>query len=445
MTQTLPENVAFGDLKGLRLKSPELMSRFTGKRISDADHLQQSIVDILTTPLGSRVMLRNYGSTLFQLIDRPINKNLTWAMQATVIAALTKWEPRLLISKVQIDPSDWQNGKVQLALEGHYLVTGQPIRVKDITLDMFTSSPLQLTDPGVPRIIESTRTLGDIATDAPNDIVFGFVSDCGVVNSTQTKVRDAFRAWQVNFIITGGNMNPPYGAASTQAVNHAAFNEWYLSQSWYPAAGGEEMLPMDGAGRGSPHVAKFSYLPGNRRFYSKLFPALSLELFFVSAEINEPDGVTGGSLQSLWLRDSLNASTAKYRFIVSHRAPVSKAANAVAENRVAPYLSWLYQMPKAQLILHGGSGTCQHNVLVENSVPKMHLLDISGDSNGLANIGDTLQGATDNIQNVWNYASAGTHGSATVCRIAVNKHVASLTVHRADTLEILHSFNITPF
>lgn len=46
------------------------MDRNTGKLLSGTDHIRQSIVDILTTPLGTRVMLPEYGSKLFDLVDR---------------------------------------------------------------------------------------------------------------------------------------------------------------------------------------------------------------------------------------------------------------------------------------------------------------------------------------------------------------------------------------
>lgn len=38
------------------------MNSETGKTISGIEHLKQSIVDILTTPVGTRVMRRDYGS-----------------------------------------------------------------------------------------------------------------------------------------------------------------------------------------------------------------------------------------------------------------------------------------------------------------------------------------------------------------------------------------------
>ncbi len=47
------------------------MNRTTGESISDVDHISQSIGDILRTPVGSRVMRREYGSLLSQMIDQP--------------------------------------------------------------------------------------------------------------------------------------------------------------------------------------------------------------------------------------------------------------------------------------------------------------------------------------------------------------------------------------
>jgi len=43
----------------------------TGKRLSGSDHLRQSVSDILSTPVGSRVLIRDYGSDLFSLVDNP--------------------------------------------------------------------------------------------------------------------------------------------------------------------------------------------------------------------------------------------------------------------------------------------------------------------------------------------------------------------------------------
>ena len=52
-----------------------MMSRNTGLSLSsEADQIRQSIQDILTTPIGTRIMRREYGSLLPQLIDSPFNE-----------------------------------------------------------------------------------------------------------------------------------------------------------------------------------------------------------------------------------------------------------------------------------------------------------------------------------------------------------------------------------
>jgi phage baseplate assembly protein W len=53
------------------------MSAATGKALGDLSYLRQSIRDILTTPKGSRVMRRGYGSDLFELIDAPMNRDMS--------------------------------------------------------------------------------------------------------------------------------------------------------------------------------------------------------------------------------------------------------------------------------------------------------------------------------------------------------------------------------
>lgn len=47
------------------------MNSQTGLSISEVEHIRQSVRDILVTPVGSRVMRREYGSLLSALIDQP--------------------------------------------------------------------------------------------------------------------------------------------------------------------------------------------------------------------------------------------------------------------------------------------------------------------------------------------------------------------------------------
>lgn len=72
----------------------------TGSRLDGMAHIQQSIADILTTPIGSRVMRRDYGSHVFDLIDQPGNPINRLRLIATSADALSRWEPRLHLTQI---------------------------------------------------------------------------------------------------------------------------------------------------------------------------------------------------------------------------------------------------------------------------------------------------------------------------------------------------------
>lgn len=91
-------------------------SRITGRRIDRDEHLTQSITDILTTPKGSRVMRRDYGSVLPELIDAPMNGETIVDVYAATAEALDRWEPRLRLQRVEIVASS--AGAMTLRLTG---------------------------------------------------------------------------------------------------------------------------------------------------------------------------------------------------------------------------------------------------------------------------------------------------------------------------------------
>ncbi|HHL2562278.1 TPA: GPW/gp25 family protein [Yersinia enterocolitica] len=71
------------------------MSCNTGRAITDADHISQSIADILITPVGSRVMRSAYGSLLSELIDQLQNPALRLQIMAASYSAILRWESRV--------------------------------------------------------------------------------------------------------------------------------------------------------------------------------------------------------------------------------------------------------------------------------------------------------------------------------------------------------------
>ncbi len=110
----------------------------TGATIEGVEHLKQSIQDILTTPIGSRLMRRNYGSGLFRLIDRPLNGPLIAEIQTAVISALAAYEPRIKIHQVEVSANNngdmTTSGKVELTITGVYIPENKTITLKNITL-----------------------------------------------------------------------------------------------------------------------------------------------------------------------------------------------------------------------------------------------------------------------------------------------------------------------
>lgn len=93
------------------------MSATTGKAIEGADHLAGSIADILSTPLGSRVMLRDYGSFIFDLIDQPLNAATAMLLRAATAVALRRWEPRIKVTRVTLSGSPAQ-GNLAITITG---------------------------------------------------------------------------------------------------------------------------------------------------------------------------------------------------------------------------------------------------------------------------------------------------------------------------------------
>ena len=99
------------------------MSRSSGETLTDAEHISQSIGDILRTPVGSRVMRRSYGSMLSQLIDQPQTPALELQIKAACYMALLKWEPRITLTAVTTERQF--NGKMLVNLTGEYADTGE--------------------------------------------------------------------------------------------------------------------------------------------------------------------------------------------------------------------------------------------------------------------------------------------------------------------------------
>lgn len=110
------------------------MNRETGGAIGDLDLISQSITDILTTRIGTRIMRREYGSLLPELVDHPFNDTTRLRVYAATVMALMRWEPRISLNRVQFLGANLQ-GQSVLDLDGTLVDTNEPLSM---------SLPLQL-------------------------------------------------------------------------------------------------------------------------------------------------------------------------------------------------------------------------------------------------------------------------------------------------------------
>jgi len=107
------------------------MNRNTGRAIGPIEHLMQSIADILITPIGSRVMRRDYGSLVPELIDQPDNGLTQIRLFAAVSGALMRWEPRMRLTAMSFQREPGRPGRVRVTLEGALANSrGEPLRLQ---------------------------------------------------------------------------------------------------------------------------------------------------------------------------------------------------------------------------------------------------------------------------------------------------------------------------
>jgi hypothetical protein len=110
----------------------------TGKTLDGAAWIRQAVTDILTTPIGSRVGRRDYGSRLFALTDSPLNPSGLLDLYAATIEAIDKWlldaNGNKLLKINSVKASTVTPGKVTITLDASILATGERTMIGGIVL-----------------------------------------------------------------------------------------------------------------------------------------------------------------------------------------------------------------------------------------------------------------------------------------------------------------------
>lgn len=91
------------------------MDRATGKTITGADVIAAQIADVVTTPLGTRIMREDYGCLLFDLVDLPLNAATMLLQNMAAAQAITQWIDGVDVTRAVIS-GDFASGQATLDL-----------------------------------------------------------------------------------------------------------------------------------------------------------------------------------------------------------------------------------------------------------------------------------------------------------------------------------------
>jgi len=74
--------------------------------VTDFNAVRQSIISILTTRPGERVMRPEFGSNLWELLFEPMDDTTEDRLNDAVSTAIRRWEPRVILQGVKLISED---------------------------------------------------------------------------------------------------------------------------------------------------------------------------------------------------------------------------------------------------------------------------------------------------------------------------------------------------
>ncbi|MCE9559159.1 MAG: metallophosphoesterase [Armatimonadetes bacterium] len=179
---------------------------------------------------------------------------------------------------------------------------------------------------------------------------FAAVGDFGVQTADATNVANMIHGWSPDFVLTLGDNNYNVGAASTIDINIGKYYARYMSPysgAYGPGATTNRFFPslgnhdwgniLNNPNGANPYLAYFN-LPGNERYYD--YVKGPVHFFVIDSDANEPDGISATSVQALWLKGKLKASSAPFRVVYWHHPPFSSGSHGSATILQWPLEAW---------------------------------------------------------------------------------------------------------
>ena len=108
--KTEKENKAQSQNALIETKSDVLMT-------TDREDINNSLIILLSTQLGERVMLPDYGCNLQDMLFEPLTLTLVTQIKGIIERAILYHEPRINLLNIEIDNEDELEGKVLIEID----------------------------------------------------------------------------------------------------------------------------------------------------------------------------------------------------------------------------------------------------------------------------------------------------------------------------------------
>jgi tartrate-resistant acid phosphatase type 5 len=198
-------------------------------------------------------------------------------------------------------------------------------------------------------------------------IRFAVIGDFGEGTQPEADVAGLVHGWNPDFVITVGDDNYPLGEAATiDAHIGQYYHDFIFPYTGTYGAGATEIRFFPTLGNhdwytsgAKPYLDYFS-LPGNERYYD--FVRGPVHFFALDSDENEPDGVGSKSVQAVWLKQGLAASTSPWNIVYFHHAPYSSGMHGSTTWMQWPFAAW-----GAQAVLTGHDHTYER--LLVDGIP----------------------------------------------------------------------------
>ena len=100
----------------------------------DIDILKTSVMWILLTRVGERVMLPTFGSNLLEMVFEPNDKTLAGSIKREISEALRKWDDRIKLVSVGVETDETNENHVMIKIV--FSNTKDPLESSNITVDL---------------------------------------------------------------------------------------------------------------------------------------------------------------------------------------------------------------------------------------------------------------------------------------------------------------------